>query len=84
MNDQSTLSFQPIPKSDIPELTVAMPRAFDDDAQGHHGLECGGPEGHDDLEFSCLGTVFVDPAYQDQGCRLAHLAVHRAVVPPGA
>jgi len=33
---------------DNPELTKAMTRAFDHDAQVHLGIEKGGPEGCDD------------------------------------
>ena len=38
-------------EEDIPELTKAMTRAFDHDAQVHLGVEKGGPEGYDDGEF---------------------------------
>jgi GNAT superfamily N-acetyltransferase len=77
------LSFEEITEQDLPELTKVMTRAFDDDSQKHRGLERGGPEGYDNgsqgeiiggiivwiLEegHNILGTIFVDPAFQDQG-----------------
>jgi GNAT superfamily N-acetyltransferase len=96
------LKYARITEKDIPDLTLVMTRAFDDDAQKHLGVEKGGPEGYDDGEFfrkwlfsyeesqgykilldgqivggfivwlledrkNSLGTIFVDPAHQDQG-----------------
>jgi GNAT superfamily N-acetyltransferase len=98
----SGLRFEEATEADIPELTAAMTRAFDDDAQRHLGQERGGPPGYDDGTFfrrwlfgsqesvgykivaqgrviggiilwifdhgeNSLGTIFVDPAYQDRG-----------------
>ena len=89
-------------ESDIPEVTLVMKRAFDDDAQKYLGQESGGPPGYDNGDFfrqwllpydesvgykiiageeiiggiivwilpeahNILGTVFVDPDYQDRG-----------------
>jgi GNAT superfamily N-acetyltransferase len=96
------LSLEEINETDIPELTIVMTRAFDDDAQKHLGVERGGPEGYDNGEFfrkwlfgykesdvykiilgdkivggfivwiyehgeNNVGTIFVDPLYQDRG-----------------
>jgi GNAT superfamily N-acetyltransferase len=100
--NELTLTFEEITEADIPELTLAMTRAFDDDAQKHLGLAHGGPDGYDNGEFfrrwlfgcpetlgckvvaegrtiggyvvwvfehghNLLGTIFVDPAFQDRG-----------------
>jgi GNAT superfamily N-acetyltransferase len=89
-------------EEDIPDLTRAMTRAFDDDTSKNLGIERGGPDGYDDGRFfrkwvfsyresrghkitlgdaivggfvvwiyrhrpNVLGTIFVDPSYQDQG-----------------
>ena len=96
------LTFQKITEADIPELTLVLARAFDDDAQKYLGQERGGPPGYDNGEYlrrqklarpenigykviahgkviagiivhvfedgeNMLGTLFVDPAYQDRG-----------------
>ena len=96
------LAFQVMNETDIPEVTLIMKRAFNDDAQKHLGKESGGPPGYDNGEFfrtwllpyqesvgykilagqiliggiivwilpeshNILGTIFVDPVYQDQG-----------------
>jgi GNAT superfamily N-acetyltransferase len=97
------LTFEEITsETDIPELTIVMTRAFDDDSQKHLGQERGGPDGYDNGDFfrkwlfgykesigykvlhegkiigafivwilpdhhNFLGTIFVDPAYQDYG-----------------
>jgi GNAT superfamily N-acetyltransferase len=45
------LVFEEITEKDVPELTVLMTSAFDDDAQKHLGKERGGPEGYDDGGF---------------------------------
>jgi len=86
--DDFQLSFSMMTVSDIPEVTLVMKRAFDDDAQKHNGdffrqwllpydesvgykiiageEIFGGiivwilPEAH-----NILGTVFVNPDYQD-------------------
>jgi len=100
--DDFQLSFSMMTESDIPEVTLVMKRAFDDDAQKHLGKESGGPPGYDNGDFfrqwllpydesvghkiiageetiggiivwilpeahNILGTVFVDPDYQDRG-----------------
>ena len=100
--DELIISFKVLAESDIPEVTLAMKRAFDDDAQKHLGKESGGPPGYDNGDFfrqwllpydesvgykiiagdeiiggiivwilpeghNILGTIFVDPDYQDQG-----------------
>ncbi|MFX1534905.1 MAG: GNAT family N-acetyltransferase [Promethearchaeota archaeon] len=89
-------------EDDIPEVTVVMTRAFDDDSQKHLGKPKGGPDGYDNGDFfrkwllpykesigykiladgkviggfivwifdhgkNQLGTIFIDPDYQDQG-----------------
>lgn len=96
------LTFREIIEADIPELTVVLTRAFDDDSQKHLGQERGGPPGYDNGEHlrrqlighqetfgykviaqgkvvggiivhlsehgeNVLGTIFVDPVYQDRG-----------------
>ena len=96
------LSFELITEADLPELTVVMTQAFDDDARKHLGQEAGGPEGYDNGDFfrnwlfgyqesvgyevvlegevigaiivwilegaqNVLGTMFVDPRFQDIG-----------------
>ena len=100
--DNLQLSFTLMAESDIPELTLVMPRTFDDDSQKHLGKENGGPPGYDNGDFfrewllpyqesvgykilaretliggiivwilpeghNILGTIFVNPNYQDQG-----------------
>jgi GNAT superfamily N-acetyltransferase len=45
------IEIKEIQKEDVPQLTVVMTRAFDDDAQKHLGEERGGPDGYDDGEF---------------------------------
>jgi GNAT superfamily N-acetyltransferase len=49
--DQFMLSYEVINKSDIPELTRVMTRAFDDDTKKHLAQERGGPEGYDNGDF---------------------------------
>jgi len=101
-SEEPALTFEEILESDIPDLTAAMTRAFDDDSQKHLGLARGGPDGYDNGEFfrqwlfgypqtrgykivaggrtigGCivwifehgrnhLGTLFVDPSYQNLG-----------------
>jgi len=101
MADQE-LNFQLATENDIPDLTLVMKRAFDDDARKHLGQESGGPPGYDNGEFfrtwllpfqesvgykilldeiliggiivwilpdgrNLLGTIFIDPDFQDQG-----------------
>lgn len=96
------LVFEEATEADIPALTGAMTRAFDDDSQKHLGKERGGPPGYDNGDFfrqwmlgyqesvgykvvaegkvvggiivwifengnNMVGTIFVDPAYQDRG-----------------
>ncbi len=39
------ITFEEATESDIPELTVAMTKAFDDDSQKHLGKDRGGPDG---------------------------------------
>jgi GNAT superfamily N-acetyltransferase len=46
------LSYAEITEADVPELTGAMTRAFDDDAQRHLGQQRGGPPGYDNGDFS--------------------------------
>jgi len=46
-----TLSFEEISEADIPELTRAMTRAFDDHPEKHLELARGGPEGYDNGDF---------------------------------
>ena len=100
--DNLQLSFLLMAESDIPDLTLVMRRAFDDDSQKHLGREKGGPPGYDNGDFfrewllsyeesvgyrilaggtliggiivwilpeghNILGTIFVDPDYQDGG-----------------
>ena len=95
-------TFLSIHEDDLPELTLVMKRALDEDAQKHLGNESRGPPGYDNGEFfrtwllpypesvgykiqlgdqivggiivwilpeghNILGTIFIDPAYQDQG-----------------
>ena len=45
------LAFQVMNETDIPEVTLIMKRAFNDDAQKHLGKESGGPPGYDNGEF---------------------------------
>ena len=45
------LSFEEINETDIPDLTIVMTRAFDNDVQKHLGWKSGGPEGYDTGEF---------------------------------
>jgi len=45
------LAFQVMNETDIPEVTLIMKRAFDDDAQKHLGKESGGPPGYDNGGF---------------------------------
>lgn len=45
------IELKKITKEDLPELTQAMTRAFDDDTQRYLGKEKGGPPGYDDGEF---------------------------------
>jgi GNAT superfamily N-acetyltransferase len=113
---QLALTFELAGEPDIPELTAAMTRAFDDDARLHLGQERGGPPGYDDGEFfrewmlgyeestgykiladsqviggmilwiipdghNFLGTIFVDPAYQDQGVATRAWAFIQATYP---
>jgi GNAT superfamily N-acetyltransferase len=96
------INYLPIDEEDIPDLTLVMKRAFDDDARKHLGIESGGPPGYDTGEFfhtwlfpyqesfgykilsndqviggiivwilpesdNILGTIFIDPDFQDQG-----------------
>ena len=77
------LTFEAITEADIPELTDVMTRAFDDDAQKYLGRERGGPDGYKAVRagkivgaiivwilperHNIVGTIFVDPALQDQG-----------------
>ena len=49
--NKSALVFETIIEDDIPALTRAMTRAFDDDAQKHLGQERGGPPGYDTGDF---------------------------------
>ena len=48
---ESSLSFEEITETDIPELTRVMTRAFDDDSQKHLALEHAGPEGYNNGDF---------------------------------
>lgn len=48
---EAELSFEEFTKTDIPELTGVMARAFDDDAKKHLGQEQGGPPGYDNGDF---------------------------------
>jgi GNAT superfamily N-acetyltransferase len=101
-SQELVLTFQEITEADIPELTVVLIRAFDDDAQKYLDQERGGPPGYDNGEYlqrrlighqevigykviaqgkaiwgivvhisehgeNLLGTIFVDPAYQNRG-----------------
>ena len=45
------IQIEPAKETDIPALTEAMTRAFDDDSQRHLGKPKGGPPGYDDGEF---------------------------------
>ena len=45
------LRFDEIRMEDIPELTICMTLAFDDDSQKHLGVPKGGPEGYDNGDF---------------------------------
>ena len=98
--DDFQLSFSMMTVSDIPEVTLVMKRAFDDDAQKRLGKQSGNPPGYDNGDFfrqwllpydesvgykiiageeifggiivwilpeahNILGTVFVNPDYQD-------------------
>ena len=45
------ISVDKISKSDVPELTEVMKKAFDDDTRRYLGKEAGGPEGYDNGEF---------------------------------
>ncbi len=45
------LTFQVINETDIPEVTLIMKRAFDDDTQKYLGKESGGQPGYDYGEF---------------------------------
>ncbi len=49
--DDFQLSFLMMAESDIPEVTLVMKRAFDDDAQKHLRKESGGPPGYDNGDF---------------------------------
>ena len=93
--------FEIISEQDLPDLTVAMTRAFDDDTRTYLGEERGGPDGYDNGDFfrkwlfpyeqsvgykitvgevivggiivwilngdNRLGTIFIDPEYQNRG-----------------
>ena len=45
------VKLEKITEEDIPELTQAMTKAFDDDTQKYLGVEKGGPEGYDNGGF---------------------------------
>lgn len=50
-DSQSKVRFEPATENDIPEITRAMVRAFDDDSRRFRGIERGGPPGYDTGEF---------------------------------
>lgn len=45
------LRYVEVTEEDIPELTIVMTRAFDDDSQKHLGVPKGGPDGYDNGDF---------------------------------
>ena len=45
------VELQKIAEEDVPDLTQAMTKAFDDDTQRYLGIEKGGPEGYDNGDF---------------------------------
>ena len=51
LSNKLSLTFEEATEADIPEMTMAMTRAFDNDAQKHLGLEHSGPPGYDNGDF---------------------------------